>query len=275
MRDCLVEQVKNNALWVQRYDKTMELNLLNKLLREKKLLDNNSISIVDVGCGSGRSVALLRRIFGSEVKIYAIDKNSENIEYAKKHTNDLNTYYQTINAFDFFAQKTNANIYDIVFFSWSFFAMSNEPDFSQKKEQLETLVAIAQNCLKPDGILIVLQPTKGGLFEKLLSKFMPESEADYKLVHDFLVEVGFSGAKSAFPTIYDPWAIWSEFKYDTEDDIYCGVASVIYLEKNAIITREYFNKIWENFKKEFCVNEKMLRLTDCVNLYYRSKGELQ
>jgi SAM-dependent methyltransferase len=262
--------INNNAIWVRRYEVANEVKTLTEVLT-KLHVDDKALSVVDVGCGNGRSLELLKKVLDDKSKIIGIDKQKENITYCNYKLQDNRLKLEWINAVDFFSLKENESRFDLILFSWSLFDMFNESDTSVKYHKLSSLLDTAKNCLKKEGIIIVLQPTKGGLFEQLLSKFLPGSDDDYKLVHDFLLKNNFCGAKNAFPKVNDQWAIWSEFKYSTIEDIYRGVASILYLEQRELLTQNQFYVIWEEFCKEHChYPDENLKLTDCVNLYYRA-----
>jgi len=272
MGDCMngyiYTQVKNNAKWVLNYERYIEREKLKELFFRNKFLDSREISIVDVGCGNGRSTTLLLEIFENNVEILGIDKYLENIYFAKETIKNQKVNFLNIDAYDFFYKQDSKEKFDVAFFSWSLFDMSNESDFQEKKKKLNKLIQLVKRSLAPNGMIVVLQPTKGGIFEQLLSEFLPGSDADYKLVHNFLIEAGFSGGTSPFPDMNDPWAIWSKFNYNTKEDIYCGVASIVFLEQGNILSQESFEKILDEFlcKHGFCIDD--LELTDCVNLYY-------
>lgn len=268
MNEYLFMQVKNNSNWVLKYDRSSERIKLKELFSCNNFLDGKEISIVDIGCGNGRSTTLLLEIFGNNAKILGIDKYLENIYLAKEKIKTQNAKFLNIDAYDFFGKKESEAKFNVAFFSWSLFDMSNESDFQEKKKNLNKLIQLVKRSLSTNGMIVVLQPTKGGIFEQLLSEFLPGSDADYKLVHNFLIEAGFSGGTSPFPDMNDPWAIWSKFNYNTKEDIYCGVASIVFLEQGNILSQESFEKILDEFlcKHGFCIDD--LELTDCVNLYY-------
>ena len=72
-----------------------------------------------------------------------------------------------------------------------------------------------------------------------------------------------------FRSVNDQWAIWSEFKYSTIEDVYRGIASILYLEQRELLTQKQFYVVWEEFCKEHGQYlGANLKLTDCVNLYY-------
>lgn len=272
MNEYMITQVRHNSNWVLKYDRKVEVEKLKVLLNEKKFLCREKISVVDVGCGNGRSAMLLLDIFGNKVQITAIDKCAENIQCAQEYIDNCNVSFQAIDAYDFFENKMYKEKVDIAFFSWSLFDMSNEVDLYKKKEELRRLIKAVEKSLTTNGIIIVLQPTKGGVFEQLLSDFMPGSDADYKLVHDFLIESGFRGATSPFPNKEDNWAIWSCFDYKSEEDIFLGVASIVFLEQDIKISKEYFHSVFSEFLEKHCCDISKLQLTDCVNLYYLTPG---
>jgi len=260
--------IQNNAIWVRRYNIANELKALAELVTKLHLHDKD-LTVVDVGCGNGRSIELLMKVLDKKSDIIGIDTQKENIEYCNSSYTGNELELKWINAFDFFSLKENESRFDMVLFSWSLFDMVDESEPSIKYGKLSSLINLAKKCLKKEGSIIVLQPTKGGLFEQLLSKFMPDSDVDYKLVHNFLLDNNFRGAKNAFPKVNDSWAIWSEFKYSTIEDIYRGVASILYLEQRELLTQKQFYVIWEEFCKEHGhFPGENLKLTDCVNLYY-------
>lgn len=260
--------INNNAIWVRRYEDTNEVNTLTEVLTKLHVRDS-ALSVVDVGCGNGRSIELLKKILNNKSKIIGIDIQQENIKYCNYKLQDNRLKLEWINAIDFFSLKENESRFDLILFSWSLFDMFNESDTSVKYHKLSSLLDIAKKCLRKEGFIIVLQPTKGGLFEQLLSKFLPGSDDDYKLVHNFLLDKNFRGAKNAFPKVNDQWAIWSEFKYSTIEDVYRGIASILYLEQRELLTQKQFYVVWEEFCKEHGQYlGANLKLTDCVNLYY-------
>lgn len=273
MNDFLSVQVKNNSNWVRCYNRLFEKELLLQFFKQYDGRFNQLVNIIDIGCGNGRSALLLRELFGNKGVIHGIDKCKENIFRAKQLICDPKTSFETADAYNYFSSYSDINKFDIAFFSWSLFDMCNEEDFLQKEARLCTLINMVKKCLTPDGLIVVLQPTKGGVFEQLLSKFMPGSDADYEMVHNFLMKSGFDGAESAFPKPNDSWTIWSEFLYSSIDEVFWGVSSILYLEQKRVLSRDEFDRVFYGFLKEHDIELTELKLTDCVNLYYIALGE--
>lgn len=269
MNDVLSVQVKNNSIWVQKYDRHLEKEFIKELFSKNYNWLSKQVNIIDVGCGNGRSAILLHEILGDNAIIHGIDKCKANVCCAQQLIINSTITFEFVDAFNFFEHPCNQKKFDIAFFSWSLFDMCDELDFTKKELCLQKLIEMVQRSLTPHGMIIVLQPTKGGIFEKLLSKFMPGSDADYEMVHNFLIKSGFDGARSAFPTQNDKWTIWSKFSYNSSDEIFLGVSSILYLEQKQTISREFFDKVFFDFLKEHDIGIENLELTDCVNLYYK------
>jgi hypothetical protein len=122
--------------------------------------------------------------------------------------------------------------------------------------------------MKKDGVIIVLQPTKGGTFEQLLSRFMPDSDEYYLLTHNKLINNGFCGPDTVFPSKYDSQAIWSDFSC-SYDELYRGIKSVIYLETGKEISRNEYDTVVSEFLTEHKISDQgQIVLSDCVNMYY-------
>lgn len=268
MSNLMFDYVLKNKFWVELYDNTEEIFQLKKLFKTLKINNESKLKIADIGCGSGRSVKTLLTVFPDNSEIIAIDKNMQSIICANNSIKKDNVVFNHLNAFSFFSDPKNKNAFDIIYFSWSFFDMPNETDILKKENQLYELLILTKSCLKKNGCIVVLQPTKGGTFEKLLSKFMPNSDADYELVHNFLINNHFIGAKSSFPGLKDEWTIWSNFEYTNINDVYLGVASVLYLEQSRVLTMEHFRYVFNEFLKELDLRKDKMILSDCVNLYY-------
>ena len=267
------DYITNNAKWVRLYDVEAETKTVKRILEKMNKIDSIK-SILDVGCGSGRSIDLINHIFDTSTAIVGIDKQEANVRYCKSLNFD-NTQVYWVDAFDYLAENENSNRFDLILFSWSFFDMVNEPQEDKKVKLLRTLIYQAKECLTHNGLIIVLQPTKGGLFEQFLSLFMPGSGDDYLLIHRTLIELGFKGAKTAFPKQSDVFAIWSRFIFDNIDDLYCGVESILYLEQRRTLNYETFLLTWNNFidkHREIVPTNDQLSLTDCVNLYYMERN---
>ena len=265
--------VKANAEWLKCYDNSIEEYKIQQLVKSLLPSTNSTNHILDVGCGNGRSSFWLRKMF-PHTEITAIDINAENIEYAKQNKSIKHVQFLTSNAFDFF-KNTKATIkYDIIMFSWSLFDMVALYDQSEKYHQLNILIEQAKQHLNSEGCIIVTQPTKGGTFEKLLSKFMPDSDEDYYITHQYLIDSNFIGPKDALPSIYESYAIWSNFEC-TEEELFSGVSSVLMLETGAKISKRDFCKILYSFAEENNINiRKKFKLSDCVNLYYWQNKKL-
>lgn len=158
--------------------------------------------------------------------------------------------------------------YDLVFFIWSLFDIVSGLNKADKNKKLDLLLSRVSSCISKNGHVIVLQPTKGGDFEKLLSFFMPNSEEDYLFIHEYLVKKGFNGSKKPFPSIDNPDAIWSNFMCNQEE-LFSGVSSILMLEANQILTKEKFIDAFEEFALTHSIEKKdCFCLSDCVNLYY-------
>jgi hypothetical protein len=195
----------------------------------------------------------------------------ENIQYTKSNINIPNVEYFSIDAFEFFRKK---NEFNIALFSWSLFDMVSDIERKRKVIELNNLLQNVLLNIVSGGIIIVLQPTKGGTFEKLLSKFMPSSDDDYHITHNFLQNFGFNGPQSAIPNKDEPLAIWSRFNYKDEEQLFRGISSVLNLEANKVLTYDSFCELLNEFKIENGLSsEQRIELTDCVNMYYFIKGE--
>jgi SAM-dependent methyltransferase len=260
--------VRKNAKWITHYNGEPEQVRLRQICKHF----GDVITCVDIGCGNGRSAKVLRQLY-PDASIISFDKLPENIDYASKSVRDANTEFITADAFGFFRDATDTK-YDLALFSWSLFDMSNEPDFGEREKQLALLLSMVKSCLSEHGAILVLQPSKGGSFEKLLSKFNPGSDDDYTLVHRFLLKQGFVGPKDIFPSKNDPLAIWSCFSYGSEDDVYYGIASIEKLEINEDLSREKFKSIFDEYLSENSLDaDYPMNFSDCVNIYYYIKGK--
>lgn len=141
--------------------------MINKLGFSKQ----DEINIVDVGCVSGRSTKWIKSILYNST-IDAIDLNQDCIEYAKDlHGEDAS--FISADAFDYFKYQIGDNKkYNLIFFVWSLFDMVDGLDRESKSMRLDILLTSVKNALTENGYVIVLQPTKGGIFEKILSLFI-------------------------------------------------------------------------------------------------------
>lgn len=134
--------INNNAIWVRRYEDTNEVNTLTEVLTKLHVRDS-ALSVVDVGCGNGRSIELLKKILNNKSKIIGIDIQQENIKYCNYKLQDNRLKLEWINAIDFFSLKENESRFDLILFSWSLFDMFNESDTSVKYHKLSSLLDIA------------------------------------------------------------------------------------------------------------------------------------
>jgi SAM-dependent methyltransferase len=261
------KMVVNNAEWLSVYNSEVEISRIVQLIKIQ------SISFllqraIDIGCGNGRSVKLLRKLFPS-AQIIAIDKCSENINFACNCIQDNNVNYQCKNVLDFFPSEY---MFDFALFSWSLFDMSNTGDSNKKCKELREILDRVLASIRQGGMVLVLQPTKGGNFERLLSKFIPGSDADYFVTHKFLREYGFTGPNEAVPSKDDQLAIWSSFDYKDEEQLFRGIASVLMLEREKKLKYKTFIKRLNEFKIENGLrSDQQIQLTDCVNIYYLIK----
>jgi len=263
--------VKNNAEWVRLYDNTVEIEKVEELVKKLNISKLQNLNIIDVGCGNGRSTKWLHEMFPNS-RITAIDISQENIMYAKKKNELRNVHYIQADAFDFFSAPLVKEQYDLVFFCWSLFDMVSNYEQSEKTGKLTELITSVKKKLNVNGHIVVLQPTKGGDFEKLLSKFMPGSDDDYLLTHNFLKNSHFQGAETPFPEKNTTDAIWSKF-FCNRDQLYQGVTAIIMLETGENLDRVEFDNKFDKFLLEHELwKDGCYSLSDCVNLYYVSKG---
>lgn len=228
--------------------------------------------ILDVGCGNGRCTENLASLFPT-ASIVGVDVLEESILIARDFLHSCkNVHFITEDIFKYLNKDKNS--YDLVVFSWSFFDIPQSTDTLGKKKELDHLLEKISTHINKKGILLILQPTIGGVFEKLLSKFLTKSADNYSFIHDYLLENNFTAPLERFPSEDDELAIWSVFKYSSEDDLFEGVRSIVYLETGRELERNDFNMLLLEFKKENNVPpNELLELTDCVNIYYKINGE--
>lgn len=259
------QYVADFAELLSHYNSDQEIQKVRALNLKLDNMSKERVIVADVGCGTGRSISLIRTIW-PESYIYALDIESDKINYAKIQGIVDDIEFICDDARDYFAAEFNNEPLDIVLFSWSLFEMIDiEDDFN--KEFLSLIKNIRKH-MNEGGIIIVLQPTKGGTFEQLLSRFMPDSDEYYLLTHDKLINNGFYGPKTVFPPINDPQAIWSDFSCSYEE-LFRGIRSVIYLETGKEICRNEYDTVVREFLKEQKIsNEEKIILSDCVNMYY-------
>lgn len=261
------QYVIDNAEWVNRYDNTIEIKKISSLINKLGFSRQDEINIADVGCGSGRSTKWIKSILHNST-IDAIDLNHDCIEYAKDlHGEDAN--FISADAFDYFKyQIGDKKKYNLIFFVWSLFDMVDGLNRESKSMRLDMLLTSVKNALAENGYVIVLQPTKGGIFEKILSLFMPESDDDYLFTHEYLISKNFFGSKNPFPLLEDENAIWSNFTCNREK-LFRGVSSILMLETHQSLTLERFNKVLNDFGLlQDIFNGDTLYLSDCVNIYH-------
>lgn len=263
------DYVKLNSDWLNHYDNTRELDKIIMLTSSLGFSNENKMLIADIGCGNGRLTKCISKLFCNS-SIYAIDIKKESLELAREANNDLNIEYICMDAFAFFNNNFHIK-FDLIFFSWSLFDMVSVFEQCEKEKKLKELISSIEKSLKKEGYIIVLQPTKGGTFEKLLSKFMPESDKDYFVTHRYLISNGFHGPNTPFPKKDDGQAIWSNFICD-KFQLFYGITSIVMLETGRLITREEFDIIFNNFTYEFNIDkDNLFCLSDCVSVYYLSK----
>ena len=263
--------VKLNSDWLSHYDNTYEIDKIEMLTRQLGFSNENKMLIADIGCGNGRLTKYISKLFCNSF-IYAIDIMRENLEYAKELNKKSNVKYICADAFDFFYDNPHLK-FDLIFFSWSLFDMVSVSHQSEKEKRLEELISSTKNSLNNKGYIIVLQPTKGGDFEKLLSRFMPDSDEDYYITHKCLIKNGFHGPNTPFPEKDNRDAIWSRFLCD-ELQLFYGIASIVMLETGRLITKEEFNTNLSSFLCEYNIDrDKFFCLSDCVSVYYLSGGK--
>jgi len=102
-----INTIKNNVEWLSVYDLSVEEKKLRELLYFSGFKTDRELNIVDIGCGNGRSIRLINKVFNFK-KITAIDKSIENIQYAKSNIDIPNVDYFSIDAFEYL--KKNMNI---------------------------------------------------------------------------------------------------------------------------------------------------------------------
>lgn len=260
----------DNAKWLTHYNNVEELNKLKSLPFIKRLQKKKRTVVADVGCGNGRSIRSIRSVLPGS-SIVAIDIIADNITYLENYENITNVEPIVADAKEYFHGEQLPE-FDLVLFSWSFFDMSNTENETEKILSLEVMITDIKKHLKKDGYILVLQPTKGGSFEKILSLFIPGSDESYQFTHDFFKSHGFIGPNSTQPSVMDQLAIWSCFEYKEDRELYEGIASVLYLERGDQLSYEKYKSIMKEYKKMYGIeNDAPLSLTDCVNIYYCGK----
>lgn len=269
MKNIVDFYVKDNSDWVNHYDSRNELRKIRALVETIGIDIGPQTCLADIGCGSGRSSVVLSRVVNGKGTIIGVDKRDESIKYAKSSISLSNVEFIKEDAFSFLSLTENKKRFDAVFFVWSFFDMPSDASPVKKKLQLARIINSSSSCLKDNGYIVVLQPTKGGSFEKLLSLFIPTSIDSYQETHDTLIAAGFSGARRAIPSRRSKWAIWSCFRYSSMDELYRGVASIIFLEERRILNRVEFDEVMLRFREQHRSRKNVL--TDCVNIYYLKK----
>jgi ubiquinone/menaquinone biosynthesis C-methylase UbiE len=120
-------------------------------LREKKYL-LPSMKGADFGCGSGYFTALLAKEVGANGKIYAIDIDDEALKSAQEFIDQLGFknvkfLHQDLEV----STGLEQNLLDFVFISQVFY-QSDEP---------QKIIKSAEESLKPNGYLIILEPQRG------------------------------------------------------------------------------------------------------------------
>lgn len=263
--------VENNATWLSLYDDKAERSEIQKLIHTLQIDSQKTHSILDIGCGNGRSVTWIKSLF-PQSEIIAIDISQDNINYAKKHCSYAHVSYVCIDAFKY-CNSLEDKLFDIVFFSWSLFDMVSAYNQSMKEEKLIKLLNLVKGNLSCDGYVIITQPTKGGDFEKLLTIFMPGSDDDYLLTHRVLDKMHFHGPNSPFPSCPATNAIWSYFICN-ETQLYNGIEAILMLETGQQLDNKTFHDTINRFCAEYQVKKNgIYKLSDCVGLYYLKNGE--
>ena len=252
------------------YDNSIERECLMTLLNNHGLSSKEFVQIADIGCGTGRSILTLLQLFPS-ADIVGIDCKPESIRYSTNHNYSEKVSLYTKDAFLFLKEIENKNKFDLLLFSWSLFDIVSSYCNKLKSKKIREVLGLAKHCLKDNGCIIVTQPTKGGIFEKLLSVFMPESDDDYFITYQSLIDNGFLGPSNALPSEDDPFAIWSNF-ICSRSQLISGIEAIVKLETGESIAQSDIDREVESFLSSYNFDEDIYKLSDCVGLYFWNKN---
>jgi ubiquinone/menaquinone biosynthesis C-methylase UbiE len=153
--------------WSSLYDKWCECydvkNNETRIIEAHLTLHNKTI--LDIGCGTGR---LTLRLAERAKFVFGVDFDSESTSVftRKLATSTLNNI-QIITS-DIVKTDFQAESLDIIVFSWSYYSLSEGVQ--------ETVLEKIKHWLKPEGILLILQPDSGQFEEVMRSAFVENQE---------------------------------------------------------------------------------------------------
>ena len=232
----------------RRYYKPALYKILSAV--SKKQFKNKELSVLDVGCGTGKSTEPLLKI-SRKTKIFGVDPDARMLKEARLHAEQshLPIKYTKGSAESLPFEKESFDVITVgTAFHW----------FATKKTLKEM-----QRVLKKDGLIFVYwsmerkdnPPTIGReLYKKFVWKAVPQKLRDIKYIEKLFDDSGLSSVKTA--------SILFESKYTVEEYVGGLKTSSMYAVMSETQRKGFCEAMFKAFKKE--VRGK----------YYRIKSEM-
>jgi len=130
-------------------------------LVESWLRNVAGLRLLDIGCGTGR----MSRFFAERgARVTGFDFSANAIELARRQTKTDNPSYRVCSVFDL----ADEGSYDIAL-SWGVLSIA-----CRNRDELKDAVRRIRHALKPDGILVLLEPIHKGFLHRVLSMNIEE-----------------------------------------------------------------------------------------------------
>jgi len=143
------------------------------LLKIEEFVQLNGKTLLEVGCGEGRLTALLaNKVEG----ITGIDPDDNSIEAARKNINGVNFLVGSGEKMDLANES-----FDIVLFSYSL-----------HHQDCVKAMAEAKRVLRPDGHILIIEPTPDGEFTLLVSIFEKDEIPRLQQTYEYVSSGAFS-----------------------------------------------------------------------------------
>lgn len=185
-------------------------NLLNQLYHQEQLalLEDflptmNGLTVLDVGCGTGR---ISRYLAARGAKVTGFDFSAKAIEIARRLNQSNNLWHQS-NTPNYRVQSVyeleEAASFDVVV-TWGCLTMA-----CKDREQLLDSLSRIRRALKPNGVIALLEPIHRGFLHRVL-------DMELKEFCDVMLEAGFEVKDvrqlhfwpARFALAFLPWPSW-------------------------------------------------------------------
>ena len=208
---------------------------------------NTNLSILEVGCGTGRLTKQLAQDF-SQIK--GIDVEEKYIKYCKKNNQSKNSFYETKDIRNF---QDNTK-YDVIIFSWIGL---------HYQENLDKIITKIESISKENTLVLVLDAYYDSQYVQILQEISPVDLTKTKLLKEQLNESLISHYNN-----FNQEVLQTKYIFDTIDNVINNFKVELTLEESydwsdedEKVLKEYLEK-----KSNPLVIGEALWITQCTNL---------